>query len=73
MIVKWMVMKELNDRPPRKMRCDKKMMMSKTVRSDRRPLAQQRTAAVRRRQEDVHAADRVMTTTEAQSDQLGAF
>lgn len=50
------------------------MKMRQTVRSDKRPLAQERTTAVRRRrQEEINAADRVMTTTEAHPDQLAAL
>lgn len=39
------------------------------MRSDERPLAEERTAAARRRQEEINAADRTMTTTEAHPDQ----
>lgn len=52
---------------------DKKMEGRKTVRSDKRPLAEERTTAVRRRQEEINAADRVMRTTEAHPDQLAAL
>lgn len=45
----------------------------KTVRSDKRPLAEERTTAVRRRLEEINAADRVMRTTEAHPDQLAAL
>lgn len=47
--------------------------MRKIVRSDKRPLAQDRTTAVRRLQEEVNAADGVMTTTEAHPDQRAAL
>ncbi len=51
------------------------MRMRRTERSDKRPLAHEGRTAVRRRrrQEKRHAADGVLTTTEAHPDQLAAL
>lgn len=49
------------------------MRMRKTARFDERGLAQERTTAVRKRQDKTQAADRKMTTSEAHPDQLEAL
>lgn len=49
------------------------MTMRKTVRSDKRPLAKKSTTAVRRRQKEINATGRLMTSTEAHPDQLAAL